>query len=428
MKNLSLKRLIPLPVSVIMILSCTGQAENHESETASKSGGLTLPNGFRAIVVASSLGRGRHIAVNNNGDIYLSLEQKNNDGGIVALRDTNSDAIADIVSFFGQFTGTGIKIHDGYLYFGADTAVVRYKLIEGELVPDKDYELIAYGFGKEGQHAAKPFTFDDNNNIYVNVGAPSNACQEPDRTPGTPGLDPCPILNYAGGIWRFKADEINQNQRTEGYRYATGLRNCVAISWNHSDNHLYVVQQGRDQLAQFFPDLYTQEQGANLPAEAFYKLNDGDNCGWPYCYYDNFKNKLVLAPEYGGNGDITGRCADKTDPIMAFPAHTSPDDLLFYTGNMFPEKYKNGAFIAFHGSWNRSPEEQEGYYVAFVPFENNKPVGNWEIFANGFAGKEPVMSPADAEYRPCGLAQGPDGSLYIADSEKGRIWRIFYNK
>lgn len=113
---------------------------------------------------------------------------------------------------------------------------------------------------------------------------------------------------------------------------------------------------------------------------------------------------------------------------MAFPAHTAPNDLLFYTGDMFPEKYKNGAFIAFHGSWNRAPLPQEGYYVAFVPFKGNVPSGAWEIFANDFAGVAgELKSPGDAKHRPCGLAQAPDGSLFVSDDSKGRIYRISYS-
>jgi mono/diheme cytochrome c family protein len=134
----------------------------------------------------------------------------------------------------------------------------------------------------------------------------------------------------------------------------------------------------------------------------------------------------VLAPEYGGDGTVTDRCESKTDPIMAFPAHTAPNDLLFYTGTQFPEKYWNGAFIAFHGSWNRAPLQQEGYYVVYVPMENGLPAGDWEVFADGFSGLEKVLNPGDAEHRPVGLAMGPDGSLYISDSRKGTIWRVIY--
>jgi glucose/arabinose dehydrogenase len=157
-------------------------------------------------------------------------------------------------------------------------------------------------------------------------------------------------------------------------------------------------------------------------------VEDGSNFGWPYCYYDQAQNKKVLAPEYGGDGQKIGRCEAADDPVLAFPAHTAPNDILFYTGKMFPEKYKNGAFIAFHGSWNRAPLPQEGYYVVFVPFKGKIPEGEWEVFASGFSALDVVKSPRDAEHRPCGLAQGPDGSLFISDDVKGRIYQIKYNK
>jgi len=104
----------------------------------------------------------------------------------------------------------------------------------------------------------------------------------------------------------------------------------------------------------------------------------------------------------------------------------APDGLIFYEGNMFPEKYKHGAFIAFHGSWNRSPEPQKGFFVAFVPFKDGKPSGDWEIFADDFAGGEQYMSPNEAKHRPCGLAEGPDGALYVSDDKGGTIYKIVY--
>jgi mono/diheme cytochrome c family protein len=101
-------------------------------------------------------------------------------------------------------------------------------------------------------------------------------------------------------------------------------------------------------------------------------------------------------------------------------------DLSFYQGNQFPERYKKGAFVAFHGSTDRSPYPQAGYIVCFVPFENGKPTGKWEVFADGFTGVDTVFNTHDAVYRPMGLAEGPDGSLYISESNKGKIWRVMY--
>jgi glucose/arabinose dehydrogenase len=239
-------------------------------------------------------------------------------------------------------------------------------------------------------------------------------------------MDPCPILEYAGGIWRFKDDVAGQDQMRDGYRYSTGIRHAVALRWNEHADKLYAVQHGRDQLHQFFPELYDEQQNADLPAEEFLMLEDGADFGWPYCYYDQLKEKKVLAPEYGGDGNEVGRCEAKTDPIMSFPGHIAPNDLEFYHHDQFPDRYRHGAFVAFHGSWNRAPLPQKGYNVVFVPFDGALPSGDWEEFADGFSQLETVNSPGDAVTRPCGLATGPDGSLYVVDSRKGRVWRIFY--
>jgi glucose/arabinose dehydrogenase len=387
-----------------------------------------LPDGFCATVVADSLGRVRHIDVDENGNVYAALRQMSEGGGIVALSDTDGDGAADVEERFGESAGTGIGLRNGFLYFAPDSAVWRYPMAEGELVPTGEREVVATGFPEQNSHAVKPFAFDGDGNMYVNVGAPSNACQEQARSAGSPGMDPCPQLERQAGIWQFSADALNQTQVEDGQRYATGIRNSVALTWNDAANSLYVVQHGRDQLHSLWPDLYTQEESNRLPASEFFKVDEGDDFGWPYCYYDQaYDNQKELAPEYGGDGTEVGRCDQYEDPIETFPGHFAPNDVLFYDANQFPERYRNGAFIAFHGSWNRVPR-QAGYQVAFVPFEGDMPSGDWETFADSFAGEGDMRpeSPGDAEYRPMGLAVGPDGSLYISDSQVGRIWRVVY--
>jgi glucose/arabinose dehydrogenase len=418
---------ISLTAALIIAMILFIRWASGQPSVGSKPVGLTLPKGFSAIVVAESLGQGRHIVVNDNGDLYVSLLRLKNHKGIVALRDTNGDGKADIIRYFGSLSGTGIGIHNGYLYFSADTMMVRYKMHPGALMPDTTYEIVARGFLVNRQHGAKSFTFDNDGNLYVNVGAPSNACQTPDRSLHTPGNNPCPLLEKFGGIWRFNADKTGQYQMQQGYRYATGLRNCVALRWNPVSNHLYAVQHGRDQLHEFWPEYYTEEAGVTLPAEEFFMLHDGSDCGWPYTYYDDHQNKKMQAPEYGGNGK-TEDIAGKQKPIMAFPAHYAPNDLLFYTGKNFPDRYKDGAFIAFHGSWNRAPQEQKGYNVVFVPFKGDLPSDKWEVFADGFSEIPVIKSPRDAKHRPCGLAQGPDGSLYVVEDIQGTVWKITYDK
>ena len=153
------------------------------------------------------------------------------------------------------------------------------------------------------------------------------------------------------------------------------------------------------------------------------QLERGADFGWPYCYYDGAKEKLVPAPEYGGDSTKTAAdCAAKKAPSASFPAHIAPDGILFYTGSQFPARYKDGVFIAFHGSWNRAPGPQEGYYVVFQPLTNGKASGKFEIIANDFAG--PNKQPDAALHRPVGLAQGTDGALYVTDDKGGRVYRI----
>jgi glucose/arabinose dehydrogenase len=388
--------------------------------------GLKLPLGFSAVIVADSLGGARHLAVTKNGIIYVKLEKLKHGKGIIKLSNIGANGKAADRSGFGNYGGTGICIKGSYLYASSDEDIYRYALNDQSEVIDPDNpEKIITGLINRNEHNSKSIVLDNNGNVYVNIGAYSNSCQVDDRTIGSPGQMPCPILDSAGGIWQFRSDKLNQHY-SDGIHYATGLRNVVGLDWNNIDDQLFVMQHGRDQLSQLYPDLYDEKQNAELPAEAMYALKKGDNAGWPYIYYDQLQKKKILSPEYGGDGKKTAG-EGTIDPVIAFPGHLAPNGLLFYTGNMFPEKYRNGAFIAFHGSWNRAPEKQKGYFVVFVPFKNGKPVGTWEIFADNFAGTDNIDSPKQAKHRPCGLAQGPDGALYISDDVKGTIYRITYN-
>lgn len=401
-------------------------------------GGLTTPDGFETLVVADSTGLARHIVVNGNGDIYIKLRYlgKGQGGGTVALRDTNGDGKADIIRNFGNYQdhsslANGITIRNGYLYYSSSLAVYRSKLIPGQLLPDEKTELILQDDHEHGAHwhITKPMAFDDEGNMYVPFGAPSDACQDmvnsPGGKPGSAGINPCPDLEKHGGIWKFSADKLNQTQ-ADGSLYATGLRSIVGMRWNPSDKSLYAVVHGRDNLHRLFPELFTAWQSAVLPSEEFVKVTQGTNVGWPYYYYDQMKGKKMLNPEYGGDGKKEGEGAKFQKPLIGFPGHWAPNDVLFYQGNQFPERYKHGAFIAFHGSTNRAPYPQAGYFVCFVPFRNGKPSGEWEVFADGFAGVDPIINVSDAKFRPMGLAEGPDGSLYITDSRKGKVWRIMF--
>lgn len=402
-------------------------------------GGLSLPEGFGALVVTDSSGRGRHLAVRSNGDVYIKLSSSDSEvGGIVALRDTTEDGKADQLIRFGWVDsirgtyGTTMLIYGGHLYFASALGVYRKQFLnDSELVPSGPTETVLLDDHAHGTHwhITKPMAFDRSGAMYVPFGAPSNSCQDLSKTPngasGGVGLDPCLELELHGGIWKFPANRLNLRQN-DGVKVATGLRSIVGMQISPLDDQLYVVMHGRDNLYSLYPDRYTAWQNALLPAEELIKVKPGAHYGWPYCYYDQMEGKMMLAPEYGGNGQITSaRCDTMEVPLMGFPGHWAPNDILFYQGHQFPDRYRQGVFIAFHGSTNRTPYPQAGYFVAFVPFQNNQPTG-WEVFADGFAGVDTIVNTRDAKYRPVGLAEGPDGSLYISDSNKGKIWRVFF--
>jgi glucose/arabinose dehydrogenase len=386
-------------------------------------GGITLPSGFCALVAADALGAARHIVVAPNGDVYVALQGDGEKGGVVALRDTNGDGKFELQEHFGSGSLTGIALRNGYLYVAGFHTVQRYKMTPGQLKPAEEPETVVTGLPGMPQHGDKGLTFDGKGSLYVNVGAPSNACQTRDRQAKSPGQDPCPILEHNGGIWKFDENKLGQKQE-DGTRFATGLRQMPAITWH--DGALYIAMNNRDQLDTLWPGTFTAKENAERPAEPLYRAVSGSNFGWPYCFYDYGQKKFLLNPEYGGDGKAVGRCSEFTPPVAAFPAHWAPLDIMFYSGKQFPARYRGGAFIAFHGSWNRAPEEQAGYNVTFQPFSAGKPAGEFEVFAGGFTGKSSLLNPADAVARPDGVAEGPDGSLYITDSQKGKIWRVMY--
>ena len=297
----------------------------------------------------------------------------------------------------------------------------------GELKPSAPAEVVVGDFPSgvnQRGHRDKDIAFDNAGNVYVNVGLPSNACAEPDRQPGAKGVDPCPQLEEHGGIWKFSADTPGQ-KFSKANRYATGMRQPVALDWH--DGNLYVAMNSRDSLDTLYPEHFTVEDNVHRPLEPLLLVKQGSVFGWPYCFFDGKTNAMILAPEYGGDGKQVGRCAQFEAPVANFPAHYAPVDLMFYSGSMLPAHYRGGAFMTSHGSWNRAPTPMAGYNILFQPFANGKPSGKFEVFADGFKGKDPLMSPSEAVARPNGTAQGPDGSLYITESVKGKTWRVVYN-
>jgi len=401
-------------------------------------GGITLSPGFCATVFADNIGHARHLAVAPNGVVYANTwsgryyhNDTPPDGGfLVALKDTKGTGHADLVERFGDGVaqgaagGTGIALYKGAVYAEVNDRIVRYALPAGAIVPNGPAETVVSGLPLTGDHPMHPFTIDAKGNLFVDLGSATNSCQAANRMPISPGYQPCTELETRGGTWRYDANKTGQHF-SPAERFDTGLRNGEGFGFDAA-GRMFATQHGRDQLSQNWPKLYRPEQGPELPAEELVLLTRGADYGWPECYFDGFQKKLVLAPEYGGDGGKTvGVCAEKQAPVAFFPAHWAPNDLLIDNNADFPAAYRGGAFIAFHGSWNRAPAPQGGYNVVFQPLADGKAAGNFIVFADGFAGA--VKDPGRAAFRPTGLAAGPDGSLYIADDVHGRIWRVTYH-
>jgi glucose/arabinose dehydrogenase/cytochrome c5 len=422
--------------SLVALMGVAGVALQRPAQAqgaACPTGGLSLSPGFCASIIADNLGHVRHMAQGPDGTIYANTwsgmyfpNAPPPAGGFLVAIKPKGDGQAEVARFGqtpadGVAGGSGVAVYKGHVYAEVNDKIVRYALPSGGGVPaGKTPEVVVSGMPLGGNHPMHPFVIDAKGQIFVDMGSATNACQGDagDRKPDVKGLTPCTELETRGGTWKYDADKLNQAFSAKE-RYATGIRNGEGYAFDGA-GRLYVTQHGRDQLPALWPKLYPNLKAATeLPSEELLQLTSGGDYGWPMCYHDRFQKKLVLAPEYGGDGGkAVGVCAQKTEPVAAFPAHWAPNDAAFYTAKAFPAPFQGGAFIAFHGSWNRAPEPQAGFNVVFQPMANGKASGDYIVFADGFTG---------SKLRPTGLLVGQDGALYISDDEKGRIWRVTYH-
>jgi glucose/arabinose dehydrogenase/cytochrome c553 len=415
-------------------LAVAGPAEARACSNADA--GITLPKGFCATIFADKVGHARQMVVAPDGTLYVNTwsgpyygDKPPAGGFLLALSDRKGTGRADMRKRFGVTPaegghgGTGIGLYKGALYAEINDRIVRYPLKPGEPVPSSKPETVLRGMPLDGDHPMHPFAIDAAGNLFVSVGSATNSCEIRNRMPHAKGNDPCTELATRAGIWRYDANKTGQVFSAKE-RYASGLRNPEGLDFDAA-GRFYATQHGRDQLHENWSELYTAEQGFELPAEEVVVVADGASYGWPMCYYDGARKKLVLAPEYGGDGGKkVGVCASMVPPIAAYPAHWAPNDLKIYNGAGFPQSYRGGAFIAFHGSWNRAPGPQGGYNVVFQPLKDGAAAGRYVVFADGFAGR--YKEPGRAAHRPSGLAVAPDGALFISDDKAGRIWRVAY--
>lgn len=390
--------------------------------------GLVLPSGFHATVVAEGLGPIRHLAVRDNGDLYVStpVDKQNSGAGIIAVH-LDAAHKADQTEHFGTVDGgTGIRFYKGALYATSATGVYRFTFTKDALLPGKDPSIIVDGMPTSHpgfNRVNRPLAFDGKGNLFVAVEASANTCDDPGAPAGTPpvGLKPCPDLGARAGVWRFDANKIGQKFPSDGEQVATGIRDMSSLDWSNTDGNLYGIMHGRDGLHQTWPQMISAEDDDQV-ADEMHRITRSTDFGWPYTYYDGVRKMRLLAPDYGGDGKTSPQAGTYSTPVFTFQSRrAAPVDLVFYTGKTFPAMYRGGAFVLLHGTRNKS-----GYDVVFLPFNRNGLAGVPAVFADGFAAFDPESKTPRARYRPIGAAVGSDGALYIADSQQGRIWRISY--
>lgn len=352
---------------------------------------LRVSAGFTVNVFAENLDRPRWLALTPTGDVLVTETRENR---IRLLRDTNGDGVADIrKSFAGAENGLnipfGMTFADGFFFLGNTDAVLRFPYTRGQQqITGTGQKIADLPGGGYNQHWTRNVVVSPNGQkLYVSVGSQSNVDEEPLPRASVQ------VMNLDGS-----------NQQT----FAFGLRNPIGLDFHPTNGELYATVNERDQI------------GDDLVPDYLTRVQKGEFYGWPYAYLT--PNKLDPRQVRNGKSKRPDLVARTKTPDVLFQAHSAALGLQFYDGKKFPEKYRNGAFVAFRGSWNR--DRGTGYKIVFVPFgANNRPQGYYEDFLTGF-----LLNPAEPTTwgRPVGLLVLPDGSLLFTEEANNRIYRIQY--
>ena len=345
---------------------------------------LALPPGFAIGVFAHDLQNARMMRVADDGTVYLTRRAQ---GDVMMLRDTNGDGMADRQQVVARKEGMhGIEVIGDTVYLMTVNDVYRAaRRPDGSL---GDLELVADDFPAGGQHPNRMVVMGPDERLYISVGSTCNACAETDKENAT-----IVSMNPDGSDRRI---------------FASGLRNTIGYGFEPISGTPYGFDHGIDWL------------GDNEQHEEFNRLREGARYGWPYVYALSRFNPQDAPPDQS----FSDYAAGSVEPIGLHTPHSAPMQLAFDTRNALPGEYRGDAFVAMRGSWNRQPPS--GYEVVRVDFENGQPVG-MEPFISGFLMRD-EQSPAGWGQmgRLAGMAQGPDGSLYLSDDENGIIYRITY--
>ncbi|MDX1405209.1 MAG: sorbosone dehydrogenase family protein [Woeseiaceae bacterium] len=333
---------------------------------------IRLPPGFTIEVWSDEVPNARSLALGANGTVFVATRR---DGRVYALLPQGSGKPAVVTLANNLTMPNGVAFHDGALYVAENHRITRYPGIEQSLPEVPEPELVTDKLTTDRHHGWRYIDFGPDGKLYIALGAPCNVCERE---------------GYAN-ISRMNPDGSGLEV------VAYGVRNSVGFTWHPETGDLWFTDNGRDMLGDDVP-----------PGELNHVRRDGLHFGFPYCHGGDIQD-----PEFGDRGD----CADFEPPAQKLGPHVAPLGVLFYDGDMFPEEYRGQAFIAEHGSWNRS--QKIGYRVSLVRMQGGRAVG-YEVFADGWLDNEQVSG------RPVDLLVQPDGSMLLSDDLNGVIYRIAY--
>jgi glucose/arabinose dehydrogenase len=338
---------------------------------------LRLPEGFKAEVLVSGLTDARAMALSDNNTLFVGSFRK---GRVYAVTDVFSEAPQIYTIADGRRMPSGVAFHDGDLYVGEITQVVKYEDIEDKLANPGEPVVVVGDLSKKMLHGWKHIQIGPDDKLYVPQGSPCNVCDMPEF----------------GTITRYELDGSAPDV------VARGVRNVVGMAWHPQTSELWFTDNGRDRM------------GDDIPPDELNRLVDeGSHFGFPFCH-----GGTIVEPD--PKLAALGSCADAVAPVQQLGPHVAALQLRFYTGDMFPAEYRNQIFIAEHGSWDRS--EKIGYRIMLVRLDGNKVV-SYEPFAEGW-----LDADGDTVHgRPVDVLMAPDGSLLVSDDSQGLVYRISYS-
>lgn len=383
------KRITYIFLLTLFIFSCNGKKEEVSegddiAEEITESNlplqNLNLPNGFKIEVFAEGIDGARSMAMGDNGTLFVGTR---NEKRVYAFQDLDGDFRADKTILLDTIleSPNGVAFKDGALYVAEVSRLLKYSNIEQQLSNPPVPEVIYDDYPTEFHHGWKYIAFGPDDKLYVPVGAPCNIC------------DSTSVDERYATITRMNPDGSNREI------IAKGVRNTVGFTWHPETDELWFTDNGRDMMGDDIP-----------PCELNRLTQVGQHFGYPYCH-----GGVVKDTEFGNQYP----CEDFVAPAQQLGAHVAPLGIKFYTGDMFPAAYKNQAFIAEHGSWNRS--KKVGYKISLVKIEDNKAV-SYETFIDGWLDEESQ----ERFGRPVDILFLKDGSMLISDDYGDAIYRVSY--